>query len=133
MILQPGTYFVGDLGFVLPPGALRAIFSEITENKKVNEGYRTLCYTDHGTFDDINEQIYWVTSIPYQAGTLFDQTGKPYGFDWFIFGCMRFNKIFTEASYDDNKVEFKEPFSCSSTFDTITIGHLNFTQNLPNK
>lgn len=131
-MFKPGTYFVGDLGFVLPPNALRVLFSEIMDNNEVREGYRNLNSTDGGKWRTAEENLYWLTPTTHKKGTLFDQTGKPYGFDWFLFGCMRFDMISTEASYEDNKIIFTEPFTCSSTSDIITIGHLHFTLNPPN-
>jgi hypothetical protein len=128
---KPGTYFVGDLGFVLPPNALRVLFTEIMNNNGVREGYRNLSSTDGGKWQTPDENLYWITPTPYKAGTLFDQTGKAYGFDWCLFGCMRFNMISTESSYEDNKVIFNEPFTCSSTPEIIMIGHLQFTLNPP--
>ena len=127
--LEPGTYFVGDLGFVLPPNATRKLFYDVLHNNGVQKGYRALGSTDGGDWGSYEEQIYWLTPTPSQAGTFFDQTGKAYSFDWFVFGCMRFNNVKNDACYDDNKVEFTEPFTCSSTYDTITIGHLHFTLN----
>ena len=136
-MFQPGTYFVGDLGFVLPSNALRVLFGQIMARQYdghiFQNGYRSLAHTDNWNGDSIEKALYWVTLTPHRAGTLFDQTGKPYGFDWFIFGCVHFDSIGTDASYKDNKVEFTEPFTCSSTPETITIGHLHFTLNPPSK
>jgi len=132
-MFQPGTYFVGDLGFVLPSNALRVVFGEIMDKEKVRQGYRFLSSTDSVDLNNVQHDLYWLTHTPHKAGSFFDQTGKPYGFDWFIFGCMNFGAIEADASYEDNKVEFTEPFTCSSTPETITIGHLHFTLNPPSK
>jgi len=132
-IFKPGTYFVGDLGFVLPPNATRKLFYDVLHNNGVQKGYRRLGSTDGGDWGPPEDQIYWITPTPSQAGTFYDQTGKSYSFDWFVFGCMKFDNVKSTGCYNDNKVEFTEPFTCSSTSDTITIGHLHLTLNPPNK
>lgn len=128
MIFKPGTYFVGDLGFVLGLDDLRMLFSEINKHNGIENGcgLRNIVETD---FIGSKPEKYWVANTPTRSGTFYDQYGKTWGFDWGVFGCIEFKWIVTKANYDENKVIFNEPFNCVVDKDVIKIGHLIFSTN----
>ena len=122
MTFQPGTYYVGDPGFVLRNDDLRNLFYE-TANGILKFGPRILLNTRP------NDKYYWIAKTPHRQGTLYDQQNNGWGFDWGCFGVVPWKWIDCQGSYESNKIEFTEPFECSFTEDGITIGHLHFTFN----
>lgn len=129
MKFDPGVYYIGDPGFVLPSEDLRMMFSEILRNGKIDWGFRELVSSRRQ--DGLNTvwDLYWAANLPYRAGTLYDQTGKSWGFDWGVFGCLPFKWIESSGTHDDGKVEFEEPFECLIVDDKIKIGHLIFSSD----
>jgi len=125
MIFQPGTYYVGDPGFVLPSDDLRMLFAQLMHGG-LKSGPRELV-TSCRFEDQMVYSFYWLAAMPYQAGTIYDQNNQGWGFDWGSFGVVPWEWIDCQGSYESNKIEFTEPFECSFTEDSITIGHLHFT------
>jgi hypothetical protein len=126
MTFKPGIYYVGDPGFVLPNDDLRMLFGSHIQGV-LKSGLHELV-TSRRVEDE--EQIvdhYWVGVLPSKKGTLYDQNGNGWGFDWGCFGVVPWKWLDCEGSYESNKIEFTEPFECSFTEDSITIGHLHFT------
>jgi hypothetical protein len=127
IMLQPGTYYVGDLGFVLPNDDLRHLFAWKRDNSLEN-GYKLVEESAKTSFHE-KYDMYWITSTPHKQGTVYDEQGNGWGIDWGCFGALPWKWVTCSGAYNNNKIEFTEPFSCSSTDDSITIGHLHFTFN----
>jgi len=126
MTLKSGTYYVGDLGFVLPNDDLRHLFAWNRDNA-LTTGYKAVeesvkCMED-------NMDFYWIAALSFKQGTLYDSQGKGWGVDWGCFGALPWKWVTCSGSYNENKIEFTEPFECFATKDSITIGHLHFTFN----
>lgn len=122
MTFQPGTYYVGDPGFVLANDDLRGLFAESMRGL-LKPGFRIILATSH------NPEYYWVALTPDRQGTIYDENNNGWGFDWGCFGIVPWKWIESKSSYESNKIDFTEPFECSFTEDSITIGHLHFTFN----
>jgi hypothetical protein len=126
MIFQPGIYYVGDPGFVLPNDDLRMLFAQ-SMHGGLKSGPRELVTSRRWEGDQMVVDPYWLAATPHKAGTIYDQDNKGWGFDWGCFGVVPWKWIDCQGSYVTNKIEFTEPFECSFTEDSITIGHLHFT------
>jgi hypothetical protein len=129
MKFQPGTYYVGDPGFVLPNEDLRMLFAQAMQGG-LKSGPRELVASRRFEEGGMVSASYWFAATPHKAGTLYDQDGRDWGFDWGCFGVVPWEWVVTQGSYARNKIEFPEPFVCSFTEGSITIGHLHFTLNL---
>jgi len=123
MTFEPGTYYIGDPGYVLSSDDLRMLFSELLRGG-LRSGPRILIGKDQSA-----NVLYWCAAMPHLEGTLYDQNNKGWGFDWGCFGVVPWEWIENQPSYETHKVEFTEPFQCSFTENSITIGHLHFTFN----
>ena len=128
MIFQPGIYYVGDPGFVLPNDDLRMLFAQ-SMHGNLKPGARELVSSRRFEDGQIVCDPYWFAATPYKQGTIYDQDNKGWGFDWGCFGVVPCKWMDCQGSYESNKIEFTEPFECSFTEDSITIGHLHFTFN----
>lgn len=128
MKFEPGTYYVGDLGFVLPNDDLRMFFAQ-SMSGKLKSGPRELVVSRRFEGDRLVFDAYWFFATPHKAGTLYDKEGNGWGFDWGCFGVIPWKWIDCKGSYESNKIDFTEPFECSFTEDSVTIGHLHFTFN----
>jgi hypothetical protein len=128
IIFQPGSYYVGDPGFVLPNDDLRMLFSQSMHNG-LSSGIRELVVSRRWENDRPLIDLYWIAVTPQKTGTLYDQDGQGWGFDWGCFGVIPWKWIDLQGSHLNHKIEFAEPFQCVSTDDDITIGHLHFTFN----
>jgi hypothetical protein len=124
MTLKSGTYYVGDLGFVLPNDDLRHLFAW-NRDGALSAGYKIVEESRKRSDDEVD--IYWITPTPHKQGTLYDSQGGGWGVDWGCFGALPWKWVTCSGSYESNKIEFTEPFECSFTEDSITIGHLHFT------
>jgi hypothetical protein len=127
IMLKAGTYYVGDLGFVLPNDDLRLLLAWV-KNDALQTGYKIL----EASMKDpsrLNPEFYWIIPTPHKQGTLYDSQGGGWGVDWGCFGALPWKWVTCTGSYENNKIEFPEPFECSFTEDSITIGHLHFTFN----
>lgn len=127
MTLKAGTYYIGDLGFVLPNDDLRMLFAWRSDGV-LQTGYKiveeSVKKSIDGTFD-----TYWLAALPNKHGTLYGADNNGWGVDWGCFGALPWKWVTCTGSYESNKIEFTEPFECSFTEDSITIGHLHFTFN----
>lgn len=126
MTFQPGTYYVGDPGFVLPNDDLRMLFAQ-SMHGGLKSGSRELVTSRRFEDGQMVCDPYWLAATPYKAGTIYDQDNKGWGFDWGCFGVVPWKWIDNQGSYQPHKIEFTEPFECSATDDSITIGHFQFT------
>jgi hypothetical protein len=126
MTLKSGTYYVGDLGFVLPNDDLRHLFAWNRDNF-LKTGYKIVEESTKKPNEEID--IYWLAALPFKQGTLYDSQGNGWGVDWNCFGALPWKWVTCSGTYESNKIEFTEPFECLFTEDSITIGHLHFTFN----
>jgi hypothetical protein len=85
MTFQPGTYYVGDPGFVLPNDDLRELFCG-TEMAHFLRRYKVVEESFKKADDEVD--IYWYCATPHKSGTLYDQDNKGWGFDWGCFGVF---------------------------------------------
>ena len=127
MTFPPGIYYVGDPGFVLPNDDLRILFAQSMRGDIKKPGPRELVSSHRWENDRIIYDLYWLAPTPNKSGTLYDQDGKGWGFDWGCFGVVPWQWIENQGAHIPNKIDFNEMFECSSTEDSITIGHLHFT------
>lgn len=127
IMLQPGTYYVGDLGFVLPNDDLRMLFAWRQDNALATE-YKRVEESVKRSMDD-SFDMYWIAALPQKHGTLYDADNTGWGFDWGCFGVLPWKWVTCSGSYEKNKIDFAEPFVCSFIEDKITIGNLQFTFN----
>lgn len=130
MMFEPGTYYIGDPGFIFSDDDLRSLFKEIITPQGLQSGVKDFIASRQVSMTGDVFYPYFVAKLPHYEGTLFDQNNNAFGFEWGVFGCVPWEWISNKQSYESNKVEFTEPFDCSCTEDTVTIGHLHFTLNL---
>ena len=126
MTFQPGAYYVGDPGFVLPNDDLRMLFS-MSMHGGLKSGPRELVTSRRFEDGQMVFDPYWLAATPHKQGTIYDQDNKGWGVDWGCFGALPWKWVTCTGSYVTNKIEFTQPFECSFTEDSITIGHLHFT------
>lgn len=126
MKFEPGAYYVGDLGFVLPNDDLRHLFAWGRDNV-LSTGYKIVEESRKPLSAKVDH--YWLAALPFKQGTLYDSKGIGWGIDWSCFGVLPWKWVTCSGSYENNKIEFNEPFECLFTDDSITIGHLHFTFN----
>lgn len=126
MIFQPGTYYVGDPGFVLPNDDLRTLFAQAMHGEIIS-GPREIVSSQRWEENKIISDLYWLAATPYKSGTIYDNNNKGWGIDWGCFGVVPWEWLSCPGCYDVNKVEFTEKFECLFTEKSITIGHLHFT------
>ena len=125
-----GVYYVGDPVFVMDADDLRMLFQEALTPQGIQGGGKPLIKSVVNHVEGRRKNVsYWVAKTPSVSGTLYDQNGQAWGFDWGVFGCMDYEWSSHQGSYTLNRVEFPEPFICSYTDKSITIGHLHFTVN----
>ena len=129
MTFQPGTYYVGDPCFIFEANDLRAIFSEILSPSNLQSGQKNLLASVKYGFDCEYYDSYFVAKMPGKSGTLYDEHNNGWGFEFGMFGCVPWEWIESKGGYENHKVTFTEPFDCSCTEDSVTIGHLHFTLN----
>ena len=127
MTLKAGTYYVGDLGFVLPSDDLRMLFAW-NRDGVLTTGYKVVEESAKQAGNN-NPDVYWIAKLINKQGTLYDADNNGWGVDWGCFGVLPWKWVTCTGSYESNKIEFTEPFECSFTEDSITIGHLHFTFN----
>jgi hypothetical protein len=128
MTFEPGDYYVGDVGCVLLPDDLRALFSEAMHDGIVSGTKPLVASTRYENGGWVTDP-YWVAVLPMKRGTLYDQNNEGWGFDWNVFGVVPCKWIQESEKFLKNQVKFTEPFTCSFTDDSVTIGHLHFTFN----
>lgn len=125
MIFKPGSYYVGDPGFVLPNDDLRMLFAWIL-NKKLKPGPKELICSRRWINGEMVFDYYWLVPTLGNTGTLQDQDGNGWGFDWCSFGIIPWEWISHKESFQTHKIEFTEEFECSFNDEKIFIGHLTF-------
>lgn len=110
---EPGDYYIGDIGYGLGDSFPK-------EFLKLNNPYSGLHFLK-------DETKIWFAKLPNREGSLFDNTGNVWGFDFGCFGCIPYDKINTKGDYITNKVNFNEKFEVSYNDDIISIGNFTFS------
>jgi hypothetical protein len=87
MTFQPGTYYVGDPGFVLPNDDLRMLFAQ-SMHGGLKSGPRELVTSYRFEDGQMVCDYYWLAATPHKQGTIYDQDNKGWGFDWGCFGVV---------------------------------------------
>lgn len=128
MIFKPGIYFIGDPGFVLPVDDLRMLFAKSMDGN-LTSGLHDLVSSTRVEDGQIICDRYWIAALPNKAGTLYDQTGRCWSFDWGCFGVIPWTWIDNKGSHTSSEFNFSDSFECLATDESITIGHLHFTLN----
>jgi len=131
-MFEPGTYYIGDPGFIFGDDDLRSLFKEIISPQGLQSGKKDLIASRIGGLEHDFFESYFVAKLPHYSGTLYDKDNNGWGFEWGTFGCVPWEWVSNKESYENNKVKFTKPFECSCTEDSVTIGHLHFTLN-PNE
>ena len=129
MTFGPGEYYIGDPGFIFEGDDLRSLFTEIISPQGLQSGRKDLIASQQIELFTPSFESYFVSKLPHYSGTLFDQNNNGWGFEWGTFGCVPWKWIQNKGSYEGSKIKFTEPFDCSCTEDSVTIGHLHFTLN----
>jgi hypothetical protein len=121
-VFEPGIYYVGDPGFILPEDDLRMLFSNLIYLNFEN-GRRDLVTS----YPNGKIEYYWVVKTLSNGGTYFDEKGDGWGFDWGVFGVVPIKYTMRKNSYLSNQIKFDQPFSCYLKNDNIVIGHKFFS------
>lgn len=125
-MFEPGSYYVGDPGFILPNDDLRTIFSGFM-NGKIKPGLRELVASRIITTKGMDRDFYWIALTPNKSGTLYDQENKGFGFEWGVFGVVPWKWVENKGAHLGHKFEFTQPFNCSFDDEGISIGNLYFS------
>lgn len=127
-MLNPGVYYIGDPGCALRNDDLRMVFSRVLD-KSLTSNYELVVASNR--YHEIKSKnfFYWITPMPNRKGTLYNDSGHAFGFDWNCFGVIPWEWIEFSESFMDNKFEFTEPFECSFDNETLKVGSLQFTFN----
>ena len=117
-MMRPGTYFCGDLCYVMHPQ-----WKEVCNLMFACDDNRVL----HGEFNLANGVRFAVQSTAYGDGTYYDDEGREYPVDAGLIGCIRVEDVYDPEWYLEgvNQVEFEYPFTVEYELGTIQfIEHL---------
>ena len=118
-MMRPGTYFCGDLCYVMHPQ-----WKEVCDLMFATAGNSVL----DGEFNLANGVRFAVSSTAYGDGTYYDSEGREYPVDAGLIGCIRVEDVYDPEWYLEgvNEVEFENPFTIVYNTGTIT-----FVEHLP--
>ena len=102
-MMRPGTYYVGDLCYVMHPQ-----WKEVCSLMFASDGHFVL----DGEFNLANGVRFAVQSTAYGDGTYYDKKGRQYPVDAGLIGCIRVEDVYDPEWYLEgvNVVEFDRPF-----------------------
>ena len=102
-MMRPGTYYVGDLCYVMHPQ-----WKEVCNLMFACDGN----YVLDGEFNLANGVRFALHSTAYGDGTYQDQEGRDYPVDAGLIGCIRVEDVYDPEWYlaGMNVVEFDKPF-----------------------
>jgi hypothetical protein len=116
-MMQPGTYYIGDLCYVLHSEWDEFCSLTIVGDKVLD-----------GEFNLKDGRRFATFTTKWGDGNYFDQNGKSYDVDAGLIGCIRLDDIdFTNPENSvvgGNVVEFIQPFSTFSAGGEIRIGNV---------
>ena len=101
--MRPGTYYVGDLCYVMHPQ-----WREVCNLMFATDGQGVL----DGEFNLANGVRFAVQSTAYGDGTYYDKQNRQYPVDAGLIGCIRVEDVYDPEWYLEgmNVVEFDKPF-----------------------
>lgn len=129
-VFNPGSYYIGDPGYVLDDRDLRNLLWQLIYDNFEN-GHRDLL-SSFSYEEKINTHMcnrYWVVKMKNNCGTLFDNNGESYGYDWGTFGVVPFMESFLPKgkNHQSNIITFDDPFECYlDKNNNIVVGDLFF-------
>jgi hypothetical protein len=102
-MMRPGTYYVGDLCYVMHPQ-----WKEVCNLMFATDGRGVL----NGEFNLANGVRFAVSSTAYGDGTYFDRQDRQYPVDAGLIGCIRVEDVYDPEWYLEgvNVIEFDRPF-----------------------
>ena len=102
-MMRPGTYYVGDLCYVMHPQ-----WREVCNLMFATDGQGVL----DGEFNLANGVRFAVQSTAYGDGTYYDKQNRQYPVDAGLIGCIRVEDVYDPEWYLEgmNVVEFDKPF-----------------------
>ncbi len=102
-MMRPGTYYVGDLCYVMHPQ-----WKEVCDLMFASDGN----YVLDGEFNLANGVRFALHSTAYGDGTYQDQEGRDYPVDAGLIGCIRVEDVYDPEWYlaGMNTVVFDKPF-----------------------
>lgn len=126
---KAGVYYVGDPLFVLESEDIRHLMHEFQDGGIVT-GTKELVYSI-GKIEgnSLDCDYYWVASLPHKCGTLYDEKGDGWGFDFGCFSVIPFKWLEHKDIYLGNIITFDKEFVCKQLNDVITISHITFKLN----
>ncbi len=117
-MMRPGTYYVGDLCYVMHPQ-----WSEVCDLMFATDGPVL-----EGEFNLSNGVRFALHSTAYGDGTYYDAEGRAYPVDAGLIGCIRKVDVQDPEAYlaGMNEVVFDNPFSI-----VYNLGTIIFVEHLP--
>lgn len=102
-MMRPGTYYVGDLCYVMHPQ-----WKEVCNLMFATDGGGVL----NGEFNLANGVRFAVSSTAYGDGTYQDRQGRNYPVDAGLIGCIRVEDVYDPEWWLEgvNVIEFERPF-----------------------
>ena len=115
--MRPGTYYVGDLGYVMHPQ-----WKEVCNLMFASGGQGVL----DGEFNLANGVRFATYGTRHGDGTYQDEQGRDYPVDSGSIGCIRVEDVYDPEWWLQGvqTVEFPEPFETTSHDGYIKIGHI---------
>lgn len=119
-MMRPGTYYVGDLCYVMHPQ-----WKEVCDLMFATDGNGVL----DGEFNLANGVRFAVHSTAYGDGVYLDEQDRQYPVDAGLIGCIRVEDVYDPMWYLEgvHTVEFKNPFEL--VYDN---GLIKFVEHLTN-
>ena len=116
-MMRPGTYYVGDLCYVMHPQ-----WTEVCGLMFATDGGVL-----DGEFNLANGVRFSVQSTAYGDGTYYDSEGREYPVDAGLIGCIRVQDVYDPEWYLEgvNVIAFENPFTVEYELGTIRfVEHL---------
>jgi len=115
MILQKGTYYIGDLCYVMHP--------EWDEVCQLLEGDK---YPNEGQFRLSDGRQFAMFNTAFGDGEYYDAKGRAYCVDSGSLGCIKVENLTEEVDESlGNVVEMPNDFYCYSDGKTLHFGHIS--------
>jgi hypothetical protein len=115
--MEPGTYYIGDLCYVLGDSWDEFCSITIDDHDCLNGGFR---------FKDGREFVTFQTM--YGDGTYHDKEGRSYPVDAGLIGCVRVEDMdidVMDVCDDGNIIKFDKPFVCERVGGVIYFGKVS--------
>ena len=118
-MMRPGSYYVGDLCYVMHPQ-----WKEVCDLMFACDGNRVL----DGEFNLANGVRFAIQSTAYGDGVYYDGEGREYPVDAGLIGCIRVQDVYDPEWYLEgvNVIAFENPFTVE-----YELGTILFVEHLP--